>query len=116
MELSSTSMNVASVTVSATAQGLWLGRHPDHSGDTAVDDGVPVAGTVSSVATSSTAILTNIHTCMYVVKVTNHAEPPPRRRPPCRACARDFPPAAAHRGHPHQASRGRPVHLRPRRF
>ena len=27
MEVSSTSMNVASVTVNATSQGLWLGRH-----------------------------------------------------------------------------------------
>src|SRR5690242_12454259 len=68
MELSRTSMNVARVTVSATAQGLWLGRQPVHSPVAVFDDGD--FGDTSDVTTCSpTAILTNIHTRMYVVKI-----------------------------------------------
>jgi AcrR family transcriptional regulator len=60
-------MNVANVTVSATAQGLWLGRQPDHSAVALLGVASPAK---SGVTTCSPApILTNIHTCMYVVKV-----------------------------------------------
>jgi hypothetical protein len=44
MELSSTSMKVASVTVKATAQGLWLGRQPLHSGAKTCDRFVTSVG------------------------------------------------------------------------
>src|SRR5215469_8095148 len=68
MELSRTSMKVASVTVSATAQGLWLGRQPVHSPVAVVGNG-DFGDRADGTTCSPTAILTNIHTCMYVVKI-----------------------------------------------
>src|SRR5580704_12502072 len=58
MEVSSTSMNVASVTVSATSHGLWLGCQASRAAGSATD-----AATDSSCARTPFIII-YMHVCM----------------------------------------------------